>query len=112
MRFSTPLVADPMQDGGGGFVGVSEIAIDDAGHPITNGASAVEIDNVELRSKLQQLRSENELFLQQRQTLIVRYEKLRAELHKAKNTVFFMNFKNIFNYFIYLCEHLSLSVST
>ena len=100
MRFSTPLVADPMQDEGGGFVGVSEIALDDAGHPITNGASAVEIDNIELRSKLQQLRSENELFLQQRQTLIVRYEKLRAELHKAKNTVLFNEFLKYFSLFV------------
>lgn len=97
MRFSTPAIADSIHDEGG-LVGVSEIAIDDDGHPITNGASAVEIDNIELRSQLQQLRDENELFLQQRQTLIVRYEKLRAELHKAKNTVFLIN----------LCRFLSL----
>ena len=99
MRFSTPLAT--MQDGGGDFVGVSEIAIDDAGQPITNGTSAVEIDNVELRSKLQQLRSENELFLEQRQTLIVRYEKLRAELHKARNTVIVLYILKIF-FIIYM----------
>ena len=79
---------------------MSEIELDDAGHPITNGASAVEIDNIELRSKLQQLRAENELFLQQRQTLIVRYEKLRAELHKAKKRYCLMNFVKYFSLFV------------